>query len=243
MRATNFEFRHRFWFIAAVFWIAFSLYWLDPVNVKDPLARWLRWDGLSGAGNQSLILWLAVACAVGAVLIRVWATAYLRADVMRDHALHTERLVADGPYRHVRNPLYIGTNLIAWSMAPLASRAGAPVLIVLMFLFTLRLILREEAELRPARGESYARFLETVPRLIPSLLARASASGARPQWAQALRGEGFVIAFACAVIGIAITRNLTVFWVLIAAGFVLAGLSRFMLSRGQSRAAAGPGGE
>ena len=29
MRATEFEFRHRFWFIFLLFWAGFAAYWID----------------------------------------------------------------------------------------------------------------------------------------------------------------------------------------------------------------------
>lgn len=37
--------------------------------------------------------------------IRTWATAYLGSEIVFDLNLHTNRLVADGPYRYVGNPL------------------------------------------------------------------------------------------------------------------------------------------
>jgi protein-S-isoprenylcysteine O-methyltransferase Ste14 len=42
---------------------------------------------------------------VCAAFFRTWGTAYLQANVMRDSRVHTEKLLADGPYRRVRNPL------------------------------------------------------------------------------------------------------------------------------------------
>src|SRR3989442_13506873 len=45
--------------------------------------------------------WLVVAA-----LIRTWASSYLRAAVVYAAEVKTESLVADGPYRQVRNPLY-----------------------------------------------------------------------------------------------------------------------------------------
>ena len=42
-----------------------------------------------------------------AALLRTWATAYLRTEIVHDAPQHAEALVADGPYRYVRNPLYL----------------------------------------------------------------------------------------------------------------------------------------
>jgi len=52
-----------------------------------------------------------------AALVRTWAAAYLRSEVIHDSKLHGEGLVADGPYRYVRNPLYLGSVLFAVGFA------------------------------------------------------------------------------------------------------------------------------
>jgi protein-S-isoprenylcysteine O-methyltransferase Ste14 len=95
---------------------------------------------------------MSILGAAGAGL-RTWAAAYLRPEVMRDHRLHDERLTADGPFRHVRNPLYLGNILMAAGMGLSASRAGAVALVAFMTPFGGRLILREEAALEAAQGE------------------------------------------------------------------------------------------
>jgi Isoprenylcysteine carboxyl methyltransferase (ICMT) family len=153
--------------------------------------------------------------------------------------VRTERLVADGPYRHVRNPLYLGTVLIGCAMAPLTSRTGSVVLVVSLILFSLRLIGREEAELRAAQGESYEGFLNTVPKLLPSLRARVPASGAKPQLGQALLGEGFIMAFALGVILFAFTLNQKLMWSGVALGFIFAGLGRFTIKKAAEEKSAG----
>ena len=45
-------------------------------------------------------------------LLRTWAAAYLHSDVVHDLKLHSEKLVADGPYRFMRNPLYLGSLML-----------------------------------------------------------------------------------------------------------------------------------
>jgi|ERR1051326_164276 protein-S-isoprenylcysteine O-methyltransferase Ste14 len=233
MRATNFEFRNRFWFISGIFVVSFWLYALDHQNLTNVLSASLaRWDGLSAGANINLVVWLGAAAALVCIAVRVWATAYLRADVMRDPSVRSERVVADGPYRRVRNPLYLGNILLALAMAPLASRLGAVVLVVLMIAFSLRLIAREEAELKASQGENYLRFARAVPKLIPALMPRLPSSGARPRWKQAFIGESFTMAFALAVVVFAATKNQKFFWICIVAGFAIAGLTRFWLKPG-----------
>jgi hypothetical protein len=109
-------------------------------------------------------------------------------DVVHDPSLHSERLVAEGPYRHVRNPLYVGLMLLDVGMLPLASALGAAWMLLAMSIFTLRLVGREEAALLAEQGEAFRRYLEAVP--LRALAATAlPAAGGRPQWGRALLGE------------------------------------------------------
>jgi len=204
MRATEFEFRHRFWFICLTYFLGFACYKLDPANVTDAFLRWIVTNHIPRMNPltvryafQAVFAFSAVLVAAGA-WVRTWGGAYLRAEVVHDVKLRTERLVADGPYRHVRNPLYLGSMLLATGMALLASRTGCAVVILGNLLIFVRLIGREEAALVQSQGEAYRAYLAAVPRLWPSLRPRLPASGVRPKWLQALLGEGWMWAFALA---------------------------------------------
>ena len=222
MRASYFEFRYRFWIIGAIFWIGFSLYSVDPTNAAASLANVLQphanWP--AGAIARGLFAFGALLCIVAAFL-RTWATSFLRSEVVHDATLHSNILVADGPYRYVRNPLYLGTTLLTLGMGLLASRLGYAVIFLGILFFDLRLIHREEAELTASQGDTYRKYLATVPRLFPSLFARLPASGARSQWMQAFQGEGFFWGFAAATVAFAITLNLRYFWITLAISFAL----------------------
>src|SRR5580704_11227341 len=111
-RATEFEFRNRFWLIGGIFWLAFLCYVFDRLNATEWLARTLlgQANGESPALDrlEREIVWAGAALAVLAALVRSWAEAYLHSTVVHDAAIHSEKLVAEGPYRRVRNPLYFG---------------------------------------------------------------------------------------------------------------------------------------
>ena len=77
----------------------------------------------------------------------------------------TEALVADGPYRHVRNPLYLANVLMAIALGTMMSRAGFVFAVVAMLVFSFRLILSEEVELSRSQGLLYANYRELSPRL------------------------------------------------------------------------------
>ena len=210
MRATEFEFRHRFWLICLTYFVGFMCYRFDHLNAAEALARWMfsrsdpNLDSLAARHAIQGMFVLSAVLVAAAAGIRTWAGAYLRAEVVFDTKVHSDRLVADGPYRHLRNPLYLGNMLLATGMAMLASRTGGVVLIVGNLFIVLRLIGREEAALVKAQGEAYRAFLAAVPRLWPSLSPRLPATGLPPRWAQAFLGEshlwtlalnGFILAW------------------------------------------------
>jgi protein-S-isoprenylcysteine O-methyltransferase Ste14 len=78
------------------------------------------------------------------------------------------RFVAVGPYRWVRNPIYIGALLVvlgeAWLFLspPLLVYAG-----VMAILFHIFVVSYEERTLRRRFGETYLNYLQTVHRWLP----------------------------------------------------------------------------
>jgi hypothetical protein len=143
----------------------------------------------------------AVVCAVLAAVWRTWGTAYLHASVVYDSRMHADRIVADGPFRFVRNPLYIGTLFHALALAILMSPSGAIFVIVLVQAFHFVLVAGEERLMLAQHGEQYAKYLKLVPRWIPAIVPKVPASGARPQWAQAVLGEIHMWAVAVIYLG------------------------------------------
>jgi protein-S-isoprenylcysteine O-methyltransferase Ste14 len=202
MRATEFEFRNRFWFILLAYFVGFGLYQVDHMNTVEALVRWgfrgsdPHLDSLAARHALQAIFALSAALVAAAAWIRTWGSAYLRSEVVHDSAVHTERLVADGPYRHLSNPLYLGNLLLAAGMALLASRTGAVVLILGNLLIVLRLIGREEAALTEVQGDAYRAYLAAVPRLWPSLRPRLPAGRLQAKWPQAFLGEAWMWTFA-----------------------------------------------
>jgi protein-S-isoprenylcysteine O-methyltransferase Ste14 len=222
MQATDFEFRNRFWLIGAIFGLAFFCYAFDHVNAMQAVADRISGKDSSGADHLVRIL-----LAIGAMLtflaaaIRTWATAYLRSEIVHDAKVHSESLVADGPYRRVRNPLYLGNVLLAVGVGFLASRAGFVVLVLGMTMFVLRLIGREEAQLECEQGDRFREFCRRVPRLIPALAPRVPAGGLTPHWGQAFAGETFIWGPAVGMLAFAVTLKNYLLWGFFAAGLLL----------------------
>lgn len=213
MKATRWEFEHRAVILGAIFGISFFLSSIDRRNaavaVAEPIARRLHVDG--DAAVRAVFALGALLAALGAAT-RTWASAYLAADVVYADQVKTAPLVADGPYRFVRNPLYLGNQLLAIGMGTMASRFGFVLLNVLMLLFSYRLILREEGELAAVQGGGYAAYRARVPRLFPSLAPRAPSAGRPPRWRNGFIAESWYWGFALAVAVFAATLSVTLFF-------------------------------
>jgi protein-S-isoprenylcysteine O-methyltransferase Ste14 len=202
VKATEFEFRHRSILNLIHFWIAFQLYSVDRMNI---VWAFVHRNNPRGDFIARIVFAFAAVLLGLAATVRTWAAAYLRSEVVHDTALHTETLVADGPYRHVRNPLYLGTFLMSVGLGLLASRSGFVVLVVGAAIRILRLIGREEAELEKQQGERFREFCRRVPKIVPSFGPSVPAAGLKPRWGQAFRGEAFMWGFFLTMVGFALT--------------------------------------
>ncbi|HMD76287.1 MAG TPA: isoprenylcysteine carboxylmethyltransferase family protein [Terracidiphilus sp.] len=234
-QATEAEFENRFWIIGGVFSAGFALYGLDHVNAAEALTRLIvRPAGMDSPRADSVIRAIFGAAALtvtAAALLRCWAEAYLKSSVVHDSALHSESLVADGPYRYVRNPLYLGNILLAAGMGTMASSVGFFFILIGMTLVVYRLILREEAGLGESQGAGFLRYCEAVPRLLPSLRPRVPAGGTRPNWVDGIAGETFMWGCAIGIAVFAVSLQVIHFWIVISAGFAVYFLQSFWRGR------------
>lgn len=223
MAASDFEFKYRFWIFGALFWIAFATYSLDPQNAGAALVEWIVRPGRTTAtkADYHLIFVVAALFCLACALLRTWATAYLNPEVMVDMQMHTSRLVADGPYRYVRNPLYLGNILLGVGFGLMASRVGFVILVVGMIFFDYRLILREEGGIAASQGESYKAYCDAVPRLLPALSPKLPSGGRVPNWRDGFLGEAFMWVMAASVAAFAVTLNQRVFFAVLGSAFVV----------------------
>jgi protein-S-isoprenylcysteine O-methyltransferase Ste14 len=209
MRATKFEFEKRFWIICAIYFVGFFLSVFDHTPFIVALRHFIAPSITRGSVDADTFA--RVVIAIGALLVflsaalRTWGAAYLRTEIVHDTAQHSNALVADGPFRYTRNPLYLGSLPMAAGIGVLASVSGFIFLILANCIFVYRLILREEEALRRSQGQSYRACCETVPRFWPSRGRRVPPGNRRPQWGQALGGESFVWVFGLAELLVAIT--------------------------------------
>jgi protein-S-isoprenylcysteine O-methyltransferase Ste14 len=241
MKATDWEFRYRALVFGMIFGLTFPLYALDHRNAAVALVRWIN------AALQidthllpRLVFTAAAVLLAAAALLRTWASAYLHAGVVYAAGLKTDSLVADGPYRQVRNPLYLANVIMAVGMGAMMSRTGCLVAVVAMLVLCYRLILREESELRLSLGKSYEDYRRSVPRLWPSLWPRIASAGRRPKWADGFRAESWYWAFPVAVLVFAVTLSIAVFYAILAAGLLWFWISSWARARSGASNPDGP---
>ena len=188
--------------------LGFWAYAIDHVNVVGAIVHRTVGENSSHAHLLTHLLFVFATFLVAlAALIRTWGAAYLDSSVVHDAKLHTGVLLADGPYRHVRHPLYFAGFLLAPAVALMASRLGFVIIVVGLTLLHIRLAGREDAELAKQHGSVFEEFRRRVPRLWPSIAPRVPSGGAKPRWGQAFRGEAFMWAFAIAMATFAVALN------------------------------------
>jgi protein-S-isoprenylcysteine O-methyltransferase Ste14 len=211
-------FRHRFAFFAVGYCVGFALYGVDHVPVVVAIFRWvapsLDLDAPAGRAALRAAYSFAALAVVSCAALRTWAAAYLQSEVVHDVHVHSDALVADGPYRYVRNPLYLGALLLALGFGLAASRSGFVVIVGMTSFVVWALIRTEEHALSAEHSASYAAYVRAVPRLIPAFRPRVPPAGTQPRWAQSFVGESFMWIFAAASIALAVTlRGGPMLWV------------------------------
>ena len=118
-------------------------------------------------------LWMGFPVSIAGLALRAWAAGHLAKD---------RTLARSGPYRHTRNPLYIGTLLVALGLV-IAGRSLllAGIFAAVFILIYLPAIELEEQHLRDLFPE-YPDFAATVPALVPRLMPSRGGTN-RFQWA------------------------------------------------------------
>jgi hypothetical protein len=129
--------------------------------------------------------WRTLAASLLLVGPGLWLRGYASGYVKKNAELATT-----GPYAHTRNPLYLGSMLIAFGFA--AAAGSWVVFVALAGLFAaiyIPTILGEEAYLREHFG-GFADYAAVVPRLIPRLRAANVGSSIPPMRDETAHGWG-----------------------------------------------------
>jgi protein-S-isoprenylcysteine O-methyltransferase Ste14 len=196
MKASAFEFRLRLWITAGLITLGFWAPWIEAWGIGSRISL-LEWTALEMSrlgllpftiATPIVIGFSVLIAAIGAAL-RIWGSAWLGPAIVQHRQFQAGSVMADGPYRYVRNPLYIGTWCMVAAMAFLMPPTGALFAMALITMFQLRLIFAEEAFLTLQLGQPYQAYLNAVPRLIPRLRTTLPRTGRKPHWLHALFSE------------------------------------------------------
>ena len=196
MKPSALLFRFRMIVLATIIIIGFFAPWIQlwGVGKRISLLEWLALE-LSRAGLLSftvatpvVIVCAALLAAIGAWL-RIWASAYLGHGIVIGAQMQAAAVNADGPYRYVRNPLYLGMILWVAAMCVIMPATGALFVLIGVPLVALGLIAGEESFLAAKLCDPYRAYLRAVPRLFPRQRTTLQPSGNKPHWLQAVVSE------------------------------------------------------
>jgi len=116
------------------------------------------------------------------ILLAAWTVAvqYREGSGTPSPLMPTRRLLTDGPYAWCRNPMTLGMLLYYTAVA---LWRGSATMLVLVALFGVAIVLYiklvEERELEARLGDTFRRYCETTPFIVPRLFRRGRSSGER----------------------------------------------------------------
>lgn len=135
--------------------------------------------------------------AAGAILallgeaVRIWASGHIE---------KTQRLATGGPYAHSRNPLYLGSLLLALGIAVAGANPWVVGAVALYFAAFYPPVMREEGRfLREKFPREYAGWEAAVPLFLPRLTP-GGPRGTRFEWARVTRNREWRTAVAVPVV-------------------------------------------
>ncbi|HEY1805362.1 MAG TPA: isoprenylcysteine carboxylmethyltransferase family protein [Terracidiphilus sp.] len=196
MRAGAIEFRLRMIIQIVIVFLGFWAPWLGQWDFGRRIStlEWLPLE-LSRIGLLSftvatpIVIVLGALAALAGAVLRVWGAAYLGYSTVHHGDMQAGAVMADGPFRYLRNPLYLGGWFMMLAVALLMTPTGALFTVVLMTIFFVRLILGEEAFLAAQLGQPYQDYLRAVPRFFPRMRATLPPAGNKPHWIVAILTE------------------------------------------------------
>jgi protein-S-isoprenylcysteine O-methyltransferase Ste14 len=163
---------------------------------------WVRWRARLGFPLVVVCLYFArpstasiaggAVFAIAGLCIRAAASGHLRKG---------EVVAMTGPYARTRNPLYLGSSVLAAGFV-IASRSWIVGILVAAYYLTLYpfLMRREERELSDRFGEAFDDYVRRVPRFWPRLRTGGARSGVDFSWSQYARNREYKAAMGTAAL-------------------------------------------
>ena len=134
------------------------------------------------ARYEPRFLGISIALVALGEAIRIWAAGHLRKEQV---------MTTGGPYRSIRNPLYLGSFLIATGFCLVANSIWVWLLVILYFaLCYVPVVRHEESLLREKFPAEYPHYAAAVPAFYPTLKLYGISS-TKFSWNQALRNKEY----------------------------------------------------
>jgi protein-S-isoprenylcysteine O-methyltransferase Ste14 len=124
-----------------------------------------------------LFLTLSLVLVVPGLLLRGYASGYVKKNA---------ELTVTGPYAHTRNPLYLGSILIAFGFALAARSLWIALVLVLLFAAIYIPVIRSEEEYLRSMFPKFEAYAAAVPRLLPRIIAAGGTGAAKGVFSGAL---------------------------------------------------------
>ncbi len=140
-----------------------------------------------GFAFAAFFLWLArptpvflavsLVLVVPGILLRACASGYVKKNA---------ELTVTGPYAHTRNPLYLGSMLIAFGFALAARSLWAALVLAVLFAAIYIPVIRSEEEYLRSVFSGFPEYAAAVPRLLPRIVAAPTTGSAPGRFSAAL---------------------------------------------------------
>jgi protein-S-isoprenylcysteine O-methyltransferase Ste14 len=119
--------------------------------------------------------------------MRLWASGHIE---------KSERLATGGPYAHTRNPLYVGSAVLAVGFGIAAASPWVVLAVVAYFAVFYPAVIAEESRfIRAKFGADYDAWAKVVPAFVPRLFP-AGPRSSRFEWARVARNREWRTALA-----------------------------------------------
>jgi protein-S-isoprenylcysteine O-methyltransferase Ste14 len=153
--------------LRSVIWLGVAVGWAYLKKPDEASLLGVRTDAIG---------WLGAGIVLAGLTLHFWSSATLVRGERQGAPAST--LVKDGPFRYVRNPIYLAgvTLLLGVGVLYLPWRVvdqGLPLL--LLAYFHVAVVRLEEPELRRRFGSKYEEYCERVPRWLPVPMSRGAA--------------------------------------------------------------------
>jgi hypothetical protein len=152
-----------------------------------------RWRVRSGPWALLAALFLArpawrslgIGAAVGSLglIVRAWAAGHIQKE---------KRLAITGPYRHSRNPLYVGNFILGIGITTAVNSWWGAAVFILYFALFYPPVIREECErMRRIFPDQYEDYASRVPLFLPRLTPAQASEDGRFRWSLYKRNKEF----------------------------------------------------